>query len=185
MKYIKALVVLILLTGCFKNETIWGDVPFIKMEQETIVLTEHIELCKINPNSIFCRTTKDIGDIRPTKQYTLEVLHEMNNNFKYTANSIWIYNNNIYEYLKGDCEDIASTMAQHMVNEGVATKYLSLVYRKISNTSAHIFLAVDTVDAGLLHLDYDNSGYPIEPEINYHMVLSNAGVNKWIKGNIK
>jgi predicted transglutaminase-like cysteine proteinase len=109
----------------------------------------------------------------------------MNDHFKYYSDSIWHYNQSVYEYLKGDCEDIASTMAQHMINEGIGKEYLYLVYRKTSETTAHMFLAVDTSDKGLLHLDYDNSGYPIEDEINFHLALDNVGVYSWVKGNIR
>ena len=73
-------------------------------------------------------------------------------------------------------------MAQHMINEGIGKEWLYLVYRLTSESEAHMFLAVDTEDRGLLHLDYANSGYPIEPQINFHLPMTN--VNKWIKGNI-
>ena len=175
----------ILLHGCSTEDVVWGNKPFVEMEQETIVISEQVELCKSKPDSIFCKTAPTIGDIKPTLDYTLEILKEMNNNFTYTADDTWHYNDNVYEYLKGDCEDIASTMAMQFYNDGVDTQHLYLVYRRISDTEAHLFLAVDTVDGGLRHLDYANSGYPIEENINYYMALDNAGINKWIKGNIR
>ena len=134
---------------------------------------------------MFCVNTESTGDIQPTLAYTMNVLKEMNSNFKYTYNDKWIYNNNIHEQLNGDCEDIASTMIAHMVDDGIDKKYLHLVYRKTSETEAHMFLAVDTIDEGLRHLDYANSGYPIEPQINFHMRMDNVGIYKWVKGNIK
>jgi len=170
--------------GC-SEQTVWGDKPFIEMEQENMRSAEHIELCERKPSSMFCKTVTSIGDIQPTKEYTIRVLKEMNSNFKYVVNFRWAYNTSIYEHLEGDCEDIASTMAYYMINDGIDTKYLHLAYRKISDTEAHLFLAVDTIDAGLLHVDYSNSGYPIEPRINFHMRMDNPGVDKWVKGNIK
>ena len=107
----------------------------------------------------------------------------MNSNFTYIADDTWHYNQSVESLLRGDCEDIASTMAQHMINEGIGTQYLYLVYRKTSETTAHMFLAVDTSDEGLLHLDYANSGYPIEDNINFYLPLDDVSV--WVKGNIR
>lgn len=177
--------VALLLVGCGNNTTIYGDLPFIEIESDNIYAIEHIELCERKPESIFCKQSPSIGDIRPSRKYTLEILREMNSNFTYTSNDVWIYNDTVYEDLRGDCEDIASTMAKHMIDDGIGKEWLYLAYRKISETEAHLFLAVDTIDAGLLHLDYANSGYPIEPRINFHMKMTDPGVYKWIKGNIK
>ena len=180
MKYILFALILV---GCGETEINYGSLPFIEMEQSTITISEQKELCKMKPESIFCTTTEDVGDVQPNSTYALYVLRLMNQNFKYYADDYWHYNQSISERLKGDCEDIASTMAQHMINDGVGTQYLYLVYRRTSETTAHMFLAVDTSDKGLLHLDYANSGYPIEPQINYHLPLDNVSV--WIKGNIQ
>lgn len=179
------LIFALLLGGCDWGEPIWGDLPFIEMEQNTMWIVEHQELCDRQPDSAFCQNSPSIGDIQPTRAYALEVLYEMNSNFKYCVNDSWIYNQTAHEDLCGDCEDIASTMEQHMENDGIGKEYLYLVYRKLSETSGHMFLAVDTIDAGLLHLDYANSGYPIEPQINFHMPMTDVGVHKWIKGNIR
>ena len=84
------LLVLLLCSGC--KQIVWGDVPFIVMEQKELQLPEHIELCNVRPSSIFCENSESIGDVRPTKEYTLEVLREMNTNFKYKDNYVWVYN---------------------------------------------------------------------------------------------
>lgn len=173
-----------IIIGC-SSKTDYRDIKFIEMSEDNIYLKEHLELCNIKPNSEFCIKSESIGDIQPTREYVISVLKEMNSNFKYSVDDTWHYNDTIYEYLIGDCEDIASTMSKYMIDEGIDKKYLFLAYRKISETEAHVFLAVETSDAGLLHLDYANSGYPIEPQINFHMRLDNAGVYNWVKGNIK
>ncbi len=178
MKY---LLLVFLLIGCGEEQVVWGDLPFIEMEQDTIILSEQTELCKIKPDSVFCVNSPSIGDIRPTKEYTLKVLYEINRNFNYVSNDTWIYNDTVYEHLSGDCEDIASTMAKHMIDDGIDKEWLYLVYRKTSVTEAHMFLAVDTND-GILHLDYANSGYIIEDQINFHLPMTD--VSRWIKGNI-
>ena len=173
-----------LLIGCGEKENIvWGYLPFIEMDQSHVVLKEQTQLCKDNPESIFCSTTCGVGHDKPTSEYTLGVLREMNSNFTYIADDTWHYNQSVESLLRGDCEDIASTMAQHMINEGIGTQYLYLVYRKTSETTAHMFLAVDTSDEGLLHLDYANSGYPIEDNINFYLPLDDVSV--WVKGNIR
>ena len=177
------IVCIVLFSGC--KQTNWGALPFVEMNETKIVNGEHVELCKTKPKSIFCESSPNIGDIHPTREYALYILAEMNRNFKYKVDNTWHYNDTVYEYLKGDCEDIASTMAKHMINDGVDKKYLSIVYRELENNYGHVFLAVDTIDAGLLHLDYANSGYPIEPRINFHMRMDDVGIYKWVKGNIK
>ena len=181
---IKYIIPLLFLAGC-ENNTIWGDIPFIESEKNKLLLGEHTALCKKRPTSIFCKNSISVGDIIPTREYALNVLKEMNLNFKYKENDSWIYNNTVYEYLKGDCEDIASTMAKHMIDDGIGKEYLYLVYRLTGEKTAHMFLAVDTLDAGLLHLDYSNSGYKIEPKINFYLPMTNVGIYSWIKGNIK
>jgi predicted transglutaminase-like cysteine proteinase len=176
------MILISVLIGCAEEETVYGDLPFIEMEQSTIVLSEQTELCEKVPESVFCTDTKDIGYEQPSYDYAIEVLKEMNANFTYVADDTWHYNQTVSEHLRGDCEDIASTMAMHMINDGIGKEYLYLVYRKTSETTAHIFLAVNTYDVGLIHLDYGNSGYPIEPQINFHLPLDDVSV--WIKGNI-
>ena len=175
---------IMMMVGCTEEEN-WGDKPFVDMEETSMYFSEHKELCERIPDSIFCKNFTPIGDIEPTREYALQILQEMNSNFKYESDDTWHYNDTVYEYLRGDCEDIASTMAKHMIDDGIAPQSLALVYRKISDTEAHLFLAVKTSDAGILHLDYANSGYQIEPNINFHMIMSDVGVNKWIKGNIE
>ena len=172
------------LIGCSDN-THWGNEPFVEMDSSSMINGEQTVLCERKPESIFCSSTDSTGDIQPTSEYARDILLEMNSNFKYKADSTWHYNDNVHEYLKGDCEDIASTMAKHMIEDGVGPKYLHLAYRKISETEGHLFLAVDTIDRGMLHLDYSNSGYPIEPKINFHMRMDDVGVHKWVKGNIQ
>lgn len=182
--FISMLSILISIIGCNKY-TDYRDIPFVKDNIDSIYSPEHIELCSNNPCSIFCTNSASIGDIHPTKEYVISVLEEMNSNFTYKIDSTWHYNDSIYEHLKGDCEDITSTMIQHMVNDGVDKKHLYIAFRFLDDNNSHVFLAVDTIDSGLLHLDYANSGYPIEENINFHMKMTDVGIYKWIKGNIK
>lgn len=182
LNVISGLLITLILVGCNK-ETI-ADKPFVDMNSTAISINEQVKMCSLNPESIFCTTTSSVGDIQPTRKYAIETLIEMNSNFKYQIDDVWKYNYTVYEDLVGDCEDIASTMAQHMVNDGIDKKYLHLAFRKIEDGTFHVFLAVNTVDAGMLHLDYSNSGYPIE-RINFHMRMDDAGVDKWVKGDIR
>lgn len=177
-------ILLLFLIGCSQGEPNYGAYPFIEMEEETIVIGEHYDMCNNNPTSIFCKKSDSIGDIKPTKVYVIKTLTDMNSNFSYKEDNSWHYNQTVYEDLSGDCEDIASTMAQHMINDGIDKQYLHLAFRKLGDNEYHIFLAVDTSDAGILHVDYGNSGYSIEPKINFHMRMDNPGVYKWVKGNI-
>lgn len=157
---------------------------FFDMNETAIRIPEQVTLCDNNTESIFCTTPLAISDIQPTKEYAIKVINDMSLNFTYSVDKEWQYNDTVYEALTGDCEDLASTMAKHMIEDGVDPKYLCLVYLKTSETTSHIFLAVQTSDAGILHLDYKDSGYPIEPNINFHMKMDNTGVDKWVKGNI-
>lgn len=183
MKTITAILLMLLLAGC--KQTNWGALPFVEMNATKMVNGEHIELCRAKPNSVFCKNSPSIGDIQPTREYALDVLRKMNKNFKYKVDNTWNYNDTVHEYLKGDCEDIASTMAKHMIDDGIDKKYLAIAYREIENNYGHVFLVVQTSDEGRLHLDYENSGYPLEPRINFHMRMDDVGIHKWIKGNIK
>lgn len=179
------LLLLLILSGCKSNITDYRDVDFIDKNTSSIYSIEHSELCARKKDSIFCVNSESIGDIKPTKKYALNILKTMNNNFTYTNNEKWIYNNTVYEHLNGDCEDIVSTMIQHMIDDGIDKKYLFIAFRYLENNTSHVFLAIDTIDGGMLHLDYGNSGYPIEPNINFHMRMDDVGIYKWIKGNIK
>ena len=184
--YLKILALTIIpffFNGC-EFEKVWGDVPFYPMEQSNIILGEQVSLCKKTPDSIFCINVPAIGDIEPTREYSLSILREMNRNFKYKADDTWHYHQTVHEYLKGDCEDIASTMAQHMINDGIDPSCLAMVYRKTGENSAHHFLAVKT-DGKWYHFDYGNSGYLIEPNINFYMKMDNVGIHNWVKGNIR
>ena len=142
-------------------------------------------MCKENPDSIFCKTTETVGDIQRTRAYARTVAIKLSKNHTFKNTYDWYYNDTVYWELEGDCEDVAMTLCKHMVDNGADIKHLYLAYKLTDGgASAHVFLAVDTVDNGIIHIDGANSGYAIE-RINWYMPLSNAGVNEWIKGNIK
>lgn len=164
MKTLLSLTIAFILSGCDVF-----DSPFY--------LTEHKELCS-RDNGMFCVNTEPLGNEQPTSRYAYDILNEMLLNFTYFDNNSWIYNDNIYEELVGDCEDIASTMAQHMVNDGVDPKYLYFGYI-YNNEGNHLFLMVDTIDKGVVYLYYFSG------EVAYHMPLNDVGVYKWREGNIK
>ena len=148
-----------------------------------LVFKEHSIMCFNKPYSIFCINSPSTGDIQPTKEYVMGITNELASNQTYTNTIPWYYNNTVYEDLEGDCEDTAMTLVKHMVDDGIDKKYLSLAYQLTSETTAHIFVAVDTVDYGMIHIDYRNSGYTIE-RINWHMLMTNVGISKWVKGDI-
>ena len=172
-----------LFVGCGKENIVWGDLPFIEMDQSYIYLDEQRELCKEKPESIFCATADSIGHEKPSSEYVLGILRTMNLNFTYKEDDTWHYNDSVAVRLRGDCEDISSTMAKYLYLKGIGLEYMYLGYRLTSETSAHIFLIVNTWDKGLLHLDYANSGYPLEDNINFYLPL--ADVSVWVKGNIQ
>ena len=171
----------IALTGC-KESVQTYDTPFIEMEQSTLILPYQVEFCKYNPDDMFCNTKESIGDIRPTKEYATELGYTMARNNDYKLTNEWYYNDTVYETLIGDCTNSALTIVKHMFDDGIDMKYVYLVYRLTSETTAHMFVAVDTED-GLIHIDAEEgNGLPIEEQINFHLPMTD--VSKWIKGNI-
>ncbi len=182
MKYLFVIFISMMLIGCYEVESY--NTPFVNDNIEKIAFKGQIEMCKEKPNSIFCENTPTIGDIKPTQRYSILLANELDTNTYYKVSDSWHYNETIYNYLIGDCEDVAMTLINHMVEDGIDKKYLYLVYRLVGDHEAHMFVAVDT-EVGLIHLDYKNSGKPIEEQINHYMPMSNAGVNNWIKGNIR
>ena len=177
------LILVVLFVGC-KEDLSYGT-PYIEDNMTNIVFKGHIDMCYERPTSIFCEDSVLTGDTRPTMAYAVSIANRLDDNTRYEISDNWHYNYTVDEYLIGDCEDVAMTIVQHMVDEGIDKKYLSLVYRLISTTEAHMFVAVDTIDKGLIHIDYADSGKAIEEEINFHMPIDNVGVYRWIKGNIR
>ena len=183
------LVIAMLLSGC-DSQRIWAYAEYVSDPyRQFLVLPAHVEFCNDNEDSMFCEDSQSYGDIQPTRAYILNLIAEHRRTFKYVSDGKsdhWKYNDTIHESLRGDCEDKALTMIHHMVTQdGIDKKYLVLVYRLISETEAHMFVAVNTSDAGWLHVDYVNSGQPLEENINWHMLMSDVGTLSWIKGNIK
>ena len=174
---------LLLLVGC--KQDLSYNTPYIEDNRTSVVFKGHIDMCYEIPTSIFCEDSPSVGDTRPTMAYAVTIANRLDNNTRYEISDNWHYNYTVDEYLIGDCEDVAMTIIQHMVDEGIDKKHLHLVYRLVSTTEAHMFVAVDTIDRGLIHIDYAGSGGPIEEQINFHMRMDNVGVYRWIKGNIK
>ena len=155
---------------------------FVEYDNDFFHLPGHLLMCYNNPTSIFCENFESAGKIRPTRDYAINVANDLNLNYLDTLD--WYYNNNIHDELIGDCEDVAMTIINHMISDGIDKKFLHLVYLITFNgDSAHVFVAVDTIDSGIIHIDYPGSGYPIE-QINYHMRMDNSGTFNWIKGNM-
>lgn len=181
------ILIVLLLVGCgeVNNNTDWASVPYVDDNYTHLTLKGHRTLCNELPESEFCWSDDSISDIQPTQQYCINLAKGLDTNLKYVVTDEWYYNHTIYQRLVGDCEDVAMTLAKHMIDDGIDKKHIVMVYRLTGETSAHIFLAINTSDAGWIHLDYANSGGLLEPQINHHMLLTDAGVYKWIKGNIK
>ena len=170
----------IALTGCESVQTY--DTPFIEMEQSTMTLGAQREFCKANPDDMFCTTPTSIGDSIPTKEYATKIGYTMARNNLYKSTYEWYYNDTVYEKLIGDCSNSALTIVKQMYEDGIDMQYVYLVYRMTSETTAHLFVAVDTED-GILHIDAEEgNGLPIEEQINFHLPMTD--VSKWIKGNI-
>lgn len=176
---------ILLLSGCDWGKVQTYNLPFIEDGYTFFYPTNQKIMCDNMPNSIFCKDSLTIGDIQPTRDYVLNLVRTLDKNADYKVTDEWYYNHTVYEYLLGDCEDETMTLGKHMIDDGIDKKYLHLVWYLTSETSSHLFLAVDTIDAGMLHVDINTGAEPIEPQINWHMRMDNAGIYKWIKGNIK
>lgn len=182
-KFVLLLVLSLLLTGCYSSIK-YGYLSYVEDNINKLVLSNHKTFCEENPEDMFCKNDISIGDIQPTQAYALGLAKTMFNNTSYKVTDRWYHNKTVYEHLTGDCEDVAMTIVNHMIDDGIDRKYIVLVYRMTSETTAHMFVAVNTIDAGWIHIDYENSGYPLEDRINHHMLMTDVGVYKWIKGNI-
>lgn len=170
------------MNGCKEKPTYATE--FIDDNWTKIQHKEQVNMCNQLPDSMFCKDLPTIGDIQPTEEYIRRVARKLKQNTKYVVSDDWHYTETVYEYQERDCEDEAMTMVHHMVDNGIDKKYLHLAYILLPNDTAHIFVAVNTIDKGLLHMDL-STVKPIEPRINWHMRMDNAGVDTWIKGNIK
>lgn len=181
MKIISFAFLLFLLIGC--KETPTYATEFIDDNWTKIRHSDQVYMCNQLPDSIFCQNSPTTGDIQPTEKYVKNIVSKLKPNTKYVVSDNWHYTETVYEYQERDCEDEAMTMVHHMVDDGIDKKYLFLVYILMPNNTAHVFVGVDTVDKGLLHMDL-SIVTPIEPKINWHMRMDDAGVEKWVKGNI-
>ena len=74
--------------------------------------SDHAEMCNVEPESMFCKNSPSVGDIRPTKEYALTLAREIRRNTEYLDTLKWYYNDTVYEYFLGDCEDIAMTLVK-------------------------------------------------------------------------
>ncbi len=174
---------ILLLQGCDGTPTY--NTPFIEVKQDTAYMTDYYNFCDESPDDMFCKNQPSIGDIKPTRKYAVSVSNTMKLNNEYIVTDEWYHNQTVHEELIGDCEDTAMTIIAHMVNEGMDKKYLYLVCRMTSETTAHMFVAVKT-DEGMIHIDAEEgNGKPLEENINFYMPMTDVGVNKWIKGNIQ
>ena len=174
---------IIVLNGC-DSRTTYEEHGFIEDGKSSIYFYGHKDLCKTQPDDMLCKTDISIGDIKPTREYALEILNEMNSNFRYKGEDgdIWVYNSSIHENLVGDCEDIAMTMIHHMIEDGIDRKHIIMATELWSDNVWHIFVGLNT-DEGWLHLDYYGSGVPMS-RTNYYMKMTDVGVYKWIKGSV-
>ena len=59
--------IVFLFSGCSKQETNYGALPFIEMEADTLLISEHVALCREKPESMFCENAPSIGDIQPSR----------------------------------------------------------------------------------------------------------------------
>jgi predicted transglutaminase-like cysteine proteinase len=173
-----------MIKGC-SDATTYESHTFVNDTRPSIAFSGHIKLCNENPNDMFCLDDMSVGDIQPTKEYALYILNEMNSHFTYTSEKEddWSYNTSIYETLVDDCDSIALTMAHHMIMDGISREYIALASQLWIDGTYHVFVALNTSDAGWLHLDYYGSGVPLE-RINWHMLMTDPGAYRWIKGDI-
>ena len=168
--------------GCNTSTKTTQD-TFIDDNRTAIVFSQHIDMCNKTPNDMFCVTTESLWDVQPTKEYALNLAVIMYENTEYNATREWYHNDDVHQELVGDCEDIAMTIIAHMVHDGTNTKYLQLGYELTSETTAHIFVIVDSIDYGKIHIDYPNSGYAVG-RYNWYMDMNDTSTLKWKDGNI-
>ena len=184
MKKILTTVALLFLIGCDKAEVY--DEPYSYDDRLSISFTGHNALCLDKPDDMFCKTRPSTGDIQPTWKEVYDVVQTLHSNFTYTvdSNDEWEYNHTVYEKLEEDCDGNALTLTYHLLEEsGIGREYidLAMTYSE-SRDSYHMFVAVNTRDRGWTHFDYGYSGEPLE-ELNWHMLMTDVGSNKWIKGS--
>ena len=181
MKYL--ILASFILLGCGKVDTY--DLPFIDDNYTSVMFKGQVDMCDRQPDSMFCSDQPTIGDIQPTGDYLIGIVDRLLDNTTYKVSDDWHYAGSVDIHMVRDCEDEAMEMINTMVEEGIDKKYLFLVYQLTSETSAHMFIGVKTIDKGLRHMDLNTVHAPIEKQINWHMRMDDAGVRKWIKGNIQ
>ena len=57
--------------------------------------SDHAEMCNVEPESMFCKNSPSIGDLRPTKKYSLELAYELSTNTEYKVTDRWYYNDTV------------------------------------------------------------------------------------------
>ena len=184
MKYLLLLFAL-LVNGCDWGKVDTYNKPYYEDNYTSYNPINQQIMCNNLPESMFCSNLPSIGEIQPTYAYGLGIVKTLRKHTKYKISDDWHYTETVYEFQVRDCEDEAMTMIHHMVDEGIDKKYLYLVYQLWSKTEAHMFIAINTVDMGMMHMDINTGLAPIEVQINWHMPMNNAGTQTWIKGNIK
>lgn len=142
-------------------------------------------MCEEKPDSMFCSDQPTLSDIQPTYDYATDIVMTLRKNTNYVLSDDWHYAGSIYEQMDRDCEDEAMEMINQMVNEGIDKKYLFMVHQIWSATESHIFVGIEIEGRGLMHMDVNTILKPIEPQLNFHMRMNDAGADRWIKGNIK
>ena len=185
MKYL-LLASMLFLSGCGLQD-MYNDV-FTDDNKSAIVWKGHRALCTEKPDDYFCETRPSTGDIKPLWLDVKEAVLILGSNFIYTSDidDEWNYNLTINETLREDCDGNALTLAYHLLEEMVVDRKHIVLAAKYypDEDSYHMFVAVNTIDRGWAWFDYDFSGDPL-PDINWHMLMTDVGVNKWIKGNIQ
>ncbi len=175
-------IIVFIFSGCEKVNTY--NTPFVPDNYNNFYLVNHGIMCVEKPESMFCTDLSTIGDLKPTEEYLANIVNALRQNTKYKESDHWHYTETVYEYQVRDCEDEVMTMIHHMVDDGIDKKYLFMVYRLTSKTSAHMFVGVKT-DNGIMHMDVNTGIAPIEENINWYMPMSGAGVRGWVRGNIE
>jgi len=82
---------------------------------------------------------------------------------QYGVKEYWAHNDSIYEYLAGDCEDIAMTFAAQLIHDGYSADSIYLVVSGIDGVVNHTHARVILDDGEV----YDYNAIPSNTDIAY------------------
>jgi predicted transglutaminase-like cysteine proteinase len=158
MKYLIWIIILLGFTSC---------------DNRWLFQQNHSQFCYENEESVIC--TQYEGGKHATKTELDYIKRTLWSNFEYTTDYTWHYNEDIFTFLRGDCEDVAITYVEWLIGQGINPKTITLIVAGNGEVPSHVYVGVVTKEGFV-----DNFNLVIGQTDMYYLNLGQ--LNKgWIK----